>query len=107
MEEKDQLESRSKAVTNATSPDDASQKEDDFELRLDALPEKYRTEILRQYDLPEVKVTLLTTFQYATWIEVLLMLVGSLAAAAAGISPSSIDIRRGASPDDSGFWKYN
>jgi hypothetical protein len=87
MAEKDQLESTSKTVTNATTPDDGSEKEDDFQLRLNGLPEKYRDEILRQYELPEVKATLFTIFRYATWIEVLLMLVGSLTAAAAGISP--------------------
>lgn len=89
MTEKDQLEpSTSKAATSTTLPDSDGQsdKRDVFEESLLGLPEKYRDEILRQYNLPETKASLLSILRFATWKETTLMIVGSLASAAAGNS---------------------
>ena len=48
------------------------------------LPEKYREEILRQYELPEVKATFLDILRWAKPFEVVLMVVGILLAIASG-----------------------
>src|SRR5438046_9676325 len=49
-----------------------------------ALPKKYREEILRQYDLPTKKATVLDIFHWATPLDTFLMLIGTLMAIAAG-----------------------
>ena len=59
-------------------------REDDFEQRLAGLPEKYREEILKQYDVPNTQVTLFAVLRYATWFEKTLMVVGSLTSMASG-----------------------
>ena len=59
--------------------------EDDFEKRLAGLPEKYRDEILRQYDMPETNVSLFAVLRHATLFEKLLMIIGTLSATASGI----------------------
>jgi hypothetical protein len=69
---------------------DPEKKEEDFQERLAGLPEKYKEEILRQYDLPETKVSFLAILGYATWIEVVLMVVGSLMSIAAGKNHNSM-----------------
>jgi hypothetical protein len=61
--------------------------EDLFEQRLAGLPEKYREEILRQYDIPETKVSLLAVLQHATLFEKLLMIVGTFMSIASGTYP--------------------
>jgi hypothetical protein len=48
------------------------------------LPEKYRQQILQQYELPATKVTMLDILRWATSFEVFLMIVGILLAIAAG-----------------------
>jgi hypothetical protein len=84
---------------------------DDKEDRLDKLPEKYRDEILRQYDLPEVKVNLFTILGYGTRFDLVLQIVGSIASVGAGISPDSglkhvfNVMRRRAPVDDHLDWK--
>lgn len=60
---------------------------DDKEERLDKLPEKYRDEILRQYDLPEVKVNLFTILGYDTRFDLVLQIIGSIMSVGAGIPP--------------------
>jgi len=52
---------------------------------LQRLPTNYREEILKQYDLPEVKVSILTIFRYGTPLEYAMEIVGLLFAIAAGI----------------------
>jgi hypothetical protein len=59
---------------------------EEFEERLAGLPEKYRDEILRQYDIPETNVSLFAVLRHATLFENLLMIVGTLMAIASGIS---------------------
>jgi hypothetical protein len=54
--------------------------------RLDALPQKHRDELLKQYDLPEVKVNLIKLLGYGTPVDVVLQLVGSIMAFGAGLS---------------------
>ena len=63
---------------------ESESKKDDFEERLAGLPEKYREEILRQYDIPDIKVNLLSVFRYSTWVEIVLMIIGTLASVGAG-----------------------
>ena|SRR5947207_576850 len=59
--------------------------EDDFEKRLAGLPEKYRNEILYQYDIPDINVSLFAVLRHATLFEKLLMIIGTLSATASGI----------------------
>lgn len=57
---------------------------------LQRLPTNYREEILKQYDLPVVKVSILTIFRYGTPLEYAMQIVGILFAIAAGIVPPSL-----------------
>lgn len=59
---------------------------DDFEQRLAGLPDKYRDEILRQYDVPQTKVSLFAVLRRATWFETFLMIVGTIMSIATGFS---------------------
>lgn len=52
---------------------------------LQRLPSHYREEILKQYDLPDVKVSILTILRYATPLEFAMQVVGLIMAIAAGI----------------------
>jgi len=63
---------------------DTETKKDDFEERLAGLPEKYRNEILKQYDVPETKVTLFGVLRHATVVEILLMVAGTILSIASG-----------------------
>jgi hypothetical protein len=54
---------------------------------LQRLPTNYREEILKQYDLPVVKVSILTIFRYGTPLEYAMEIVGILFAIAAGTLP--------------------
>jgi len=54
---------------------------------LQRLPTDYREEILKQYDLPVVKVSILTIFRYGTPLEYAMEIVGILFAIAAGNLP--------------------
>jgi hypothetical protein len=60
------------------------EKSDGFEDQLASLPEKYREEILRQYALPETKVGIFGILGWATRFEATVMMMGTLAAIAAG-----------------------
>jgi hypothetical protein len=51
---------------------------------LDRLPTQYREEILKQYDLPQTKVSFLTVFRYATPLEYAMQVIGLIAAIGAG-----------------------
>jgi hypothetical protein len=88
MIEKELAISQSPSATGSTviptESFDQEKKEEDFQERLAGLPEKYKEEILRQYDLPETKVSFLAILGHATWIEVVLMVVGSLMSIASG-----------------------
>jgi hypothetical protein len=64
---------------------DKSKTEDEsFDAKLSQLPEQYRAEILRQYEIPEEKVSLLAVLRFATLLEKLLMVIGLLMSIAAG-----------------------
>jgi len=52
---------------------------------LQRLPTQYREEIMKQYDLPQDKVSILTILRYATPLEFGMQIVGSLMAIAGGI----------------------
>jgi len=77
----------SKAQSLASTIFKESEQKNDFNERLAKLPEQYRDEILKQYDLPEPSATLLSVFKYATWIEIFLMVVGTFTAIASGRKP--------------------
>jgi hypothetical protein len=74
-----------KTEDSSTSAHTVEEKEDGFEERLAGLPEKYRQEILRQYDIPETKVTLFAVLRYASSVEYFLMIVGTFMSIASGI----------------------
>lgn len=75
--------------SGVTESHESKKKSEDFEERLAGLPEKYRDEILRQYDIPETKVSLLAVLRHATLFEKLLMIIGTLMAIASGNSHSN------------------
>lgn len=52
--------------------------------RLNALPQKYRDEILKQYDLPQVKVNLFTILGCGTSTDFVLQIFGSVMSVGAG-----------------------
>jgi hypothetical protein len=52
---------------------------------LERLPTQFREEILKQYELPTNKVSILTIFRYATPLEFAMQVTGILMAIAAGI----------------------
>lgn len=58
--------------------------DDEIEQRLAGLPQKYQEEILRQYDLPTSQATLFSILRFSTWVEVILMIVGSILSIGAG-----------------------
>ena len=70
-----------------------SNKEDDISVApadqavdaLERLPTQLREEILKQYELPTNKVSILTIFRYATPLEFAMQVIGILMAIAAGI----------------------
>jgi len=62
--------------------------EDEFEAKLASLPERFRAEILRQYEIPEIKVSLLAVLRYATLFEDLLMVIGLLLSIGSGMQHS-------------------
>jgi hypothetical protein len=59
-------------------------KEVEYEARLATLPEEYREEVLRQYDLPASKATVLSILSFATWLEIFLMVAGTILSIGAG-----------------------
>jgi hypothetical protein len=83
MEEKEKL-AVAASEPNATDDSKSKAADDEFEAKLASLPEQYRTAILRQYDIPETKTSLLGVLRYATPFEVLLMILGTFLAIAAG-----------------------
>ena len=91
MSENEKLShSPSAGVESAVTETVESKNENDnFEERLSGLPEKYRDEILRQYDIPVTNVSLFAVLRHATLFEKLLMIIGTLMAIASGISRSN------------------
>jgi len=59
-----------------------------METILKRLPTQYREELMKQYDLPQDKVSILTVLRYATPLEFGMQIVGALMAIAGGISSS-------------------
>jgi hypothetical protein len=51
---------------------------------LERLPSHYRKEILKQYDVPEVNISILTILRYGTTAEFCMQVVGTISAIAAG-----------------------
>ena len=79
-----QLPKETIAESPASQSDEKKDDEKPFEERLTTLPEQYREEVLRQYDLPESKATLLSILGLATWFEIFLMVTGTFLSIAAG-----------------------
>lgn len=73
------------AESSASESDEKKEKEKEFEDQLAKLPEQYREEVLRQYDLPESKATLLSILGFATWVEIFMMVAGTILSIGAGI----------------------
>lgn len=55
-----------------------NKQQDDFDEKLARLLDMYRTEILRQYEILDTKVTLLSVLRYATWLDIPLIVFGTL-----------------------------
>ena len=83
MEKEVQSGSTSAANTVKSGAPDVDEK-GEFEAKLEGLPEKYREEILKQYELPETKASLVSILKYATWVEVMFMVVGTLMSIGSG-----------------------
>jgi len=64
---------------------DRPKSEDEFDAKLASLPEQFRREILRQYEIPETKVSLLAVLRYATLLEDVLMVIGFVLSIGAGM----------------------
>ena len=80
------------AESSVSESDEKKDKDKEFEERLAALPEQYREEVLRQYDLPESKATLLSILRYATWVEIFMMVAGTILSIGAGVLyPVAVD----------------
>ena len=61
------------------------QEKESVSKRLAELPEKYRHEILRQYDVPDTNISLFSMIlRHATLFEILLMTIGTLMSMASG-----------------------
>ena len=74
------------ANASASSGSETDEKKEvEYEARLATLPEEYRDEVLRQYDLPESKATILSILAFATWVEILLMVTGTILSIGAGV----------------------
>jgi len=58
--------------------------DDKADFDLDQLPDKHREEILKQYDLPNVKVNLFTILGYGTPLDFALQILGSVTSVGAG-----------------------
>jgi hypothetical protein len=52
---------------------------------LERLPTQFREEILKQYDMPKIKVSILDIFRYATPLEYAMQVLGIFMAILAGI----------------------
>jgi hypothetical protein len=88
-EEKPQVAQRSTSTSGSASltlSTPETKENNDFEQRLEKLPEQHREAILRQYDVPTCQATILTMLGFATWVEVFLMIAGTILAIAAGPS---------------------
>lgn len=77
--------------------------------RLDPLPQKHREEIMKQYDLPDVKVSLIKLLRYGTPLDVILQILGSVMAVGAGpTSPlHNSDFRGFVASHDDINWQYD
>jgi hypothetical protein len=82
--------------TNATALKGLSESQNEthslptFEERLALLPENYREQILRQYELSDKKYTVIDVLRWANPLEIGLMILGTLVAIGAG--PISLKI---------------
>jgi hypothetical protein len=83
VEEKEKL-AVAASEPNATDDSKSKAADEEFEAKLASLPEQYREAILRQYDIPDTKMSLLGVLRYATPFEILLMIVGAILSIAAG-----------------------
>src|SRR5436190_17350876 len=87
--------------------------DDDFEKRLAGLPDQYRDEILRQYEIPETNASLFAVLRYATLFEKLLMIIGAFMAIASGTLYSHVTkkllicVRRRPPPYDRHLWEFD
>ena len=80
MKEKEKPDISNKAETvNSVAPSDQP-----LATVLERLPTQFRQEILKQYDLPDIKVSIFTIFKYGTPLEYAIQFLGILMAIAAG-----------------------
>jgi hypothetical protein len=87
MKEKDKMKEKEGPTTtgeNSLAEATIAPEDQPLDVILQRLPSHYRTEILKQYDLPVVKVSIFTILRYATPLEVVMQVVGLIMAIAAG-----------------------
>ena len=118
MNEKQRSFTKEQSIANESAKGVAAA-DQPLEQVLQRLPTQYREEILKQYDLPDVKVSILTIFRYGTPVEYVMQVVGILFAITAGkpslFSRMEIDgVSRRCIADDHGYhgeydqlvWKF-
>ena len=81
MQKEGQSATASASATANGAPED---EKGEFQTKLEGLPQKYKEEILKQYELPETNASLVSILKYATWVETLLMVVGTLMSIGSG-----------------------
>jgi hypothetical protein len=77
------------AEPNATDDSNSKAADEEFEAKLASLPEQYRAAILRQYDIPDTKMSILGVLRYATPFEIFLMILGTVLSIASGTRDGS------------------
>jgi len=83
-EKQAELKEEKSAGRSSTTNAGVADSDQPLEHILQRLPSEYRQEILKQYDLPVVKVSIMTIFRYGTPLEYAMQIIGLLFAIAAG-----------------------
>jgi hypothetical protein len=80
------MKDKEKSLASSTNDDEGSVPVVDQSMGeiLERLPSHYRKEILKQYDVPKVNISILTILRYGTTAEFCMQVVGTICAIAAG-----------------------
>lgn len=81
-----------KSIASGTTEAKIAPADQPLETILQRLPSHFRKEILKQYELPETKVSIMTILRYATPLEVAMQILGLICAITAGIASVCFDI---------------
>jgi hypothetical protein len=75
---------KSPSLADSAGSSDVHPADQPLEHVLQRLPSQYRAEILKQYDLPSVKISIFDILRYATNLEFAMQIIGTICAIAAG-----------------------